>query len=55
MARAVEREFNKIMMRYEKYILYIENCKNMGAIHTNFMGRGQAMLLMHISYAIPCH
>jgi hypothetical protein len=27
----------------------------MGAIHTNFMGPGQAMLLLHISYAIPCH
>ncbi len=43
------------MMKYEKYILYIENCNNMGVVHTNFMGCGQAMLLVHISYAIPCH
>jgi hypothetical protein len=27
----------------------------MGAAHTKFMGLGQAMLLLHISYVIPCH
>jgi len=35
--------------------MYIENSKNIGVVHTNFMGSRQAMLLVHISYAIPCH